>query len=68
MTLQADKVDTAVVQNYTVRYKAVDAAGNIGRATRTVVVGKSSISIPLRSQLRTIFLSCDTNIYDNAFV
>ena len=38
--LQADEVDTAFVQNYTVVYRAVDAAGNTNFATRTVVVGK----------------------------
>ena len=41
MIQQAGKVNTAFVQNYTVVYTAVDAAGNIGKATRTVVVGKS---------------------------
>ena len=65
--LQADEVDTAFVKNYTVVYKAVDAAGNIGSATRTVVIGKSSISISLRLQLQTISVVCYTHICDNAF-
>ena len=47
MCLQADEVDTAGVGIYTVHYTAVDAAGNIGSANRTVVIGKSSISISL---------------------
>ena len=38
--MKADEVDTTVVKNYTVVYRAVDAAGNINFATRTVVIGK----------------------------
>ena len=63
--LQADEVDTAFVQNYTVVYKAVDAAGNIGSATRTVVIGKSSICISL---VIGYFVCRDMNAFVNVFM
>ncbi|MDR0859678.1 MAG: DUF5011 domain-containing protein [Candidatus Peribacteria bacterium] len=39
-------VDTGTVGSYTVDYRKVDANGNTGYASRTVIVQDSSIPIP----------------------